>query len=60
MFAQVSGLCLHLGLKVLAFHHLQWLCPCSDTDAAVISKRFQILNLSGFLREKVIEFLTHM
>jgi hypothetical protein len=60
MFAQLSGLFLHLGLKVLAFHHLQWPCPCSDTEAAVISKRFQGLSLSCFLREEAIGFLMHM
>src|SRR6266571_550442 len=59
-FAQVSGLCLHLGREALAFHHLQWPCPCSDTDAAVIFKRFQVLNTRCYLREEVIEFLTHM
>jgi hypothetical protein len=35
--AQLSIQCLLLGQKAPAIHRLQWLCPCSDTDAAVIS-----------------------
>ena len=51
-FAQLSNQCLPLGRKALGIHRLQWLCPCSDTDAAVISRYYQLLNSNGFLREK--------
>jgi len=57
---QLSNQCLLLGLKAQAIHRLQWLCPCSDTDAAVISKHYQLLNWNGFLREEALGFLTHM
>src|ERR1043166_4842842 len=59
-FVQMSGLCLHSGVKVLVFHHLQWPFRCSDTDAAAICEQSQILNWICFLREEVIEFSTLM
>src|SRR3990172_11949776 len=58
--AQLSNQCLLLGLKAPAIHRLQWLCPCWDTDAAVISRLYQLLNYNGFLREEATGFLTHM
>jgi GR25 family glycosyltransferase involved in LPS biosynthesis len=38
---------------------LQWLCACSDTGAAVISRHYRLPNSNGFLMEGTTGFLTH-
>ena len=43
-YVQMSNQCLLLGLKAPVIHRLQWLCACSDIDAAVISNYYQLLN----------------
>src|SRR5438270_1854224 len=57
---QLSIQCLLLDPQVPAIHRLQWLCPCSVIDAAVIWRRYQLLNWTGSLAEDAILFLTHM
>ena len=43
-YVQMSNQCLLLGLKAPVIPRLEWLCACSDIDAAVISNYYQLLN----------------
>src|SRR5258708_12700586 len=54
--AQLSIQCLLLGLKAPAIHRLQWLCPYSDTDPAVISNHYHLLTYNTFFSNKTIGF----
>src|ERR1035437_10467635 len=40
--AQMSNQSLLLDLKAPVMHRLLWLCACSDIDAAVISRYYQL------------------